>query len=117
VLSPLLTALSFTPIETYITLPKLHPLHEKEDRHYVDEHIGRKVQLHRTLRQRWLPGENRRGDIEVFYKPDFPLTIDVFEDFTFKQAEEWERERWSEGIDVEAMMNYILQPRHEYLAI
>lgn len=119
-LSPLLTALSPTSIDICISLPKLHPVHGREHRHFVNghEHMGPRAQLHRTLRQRWHPQQNSRlGRVEVLHRPDFPFSIDAFEDFTIDQAEQWERKMWSEGVDVEAVIKDLIEPRHEYLAI
>jgi hypothetical protein len=76
-LSPLLAHLSNTSIHFAIILPKLHPLYQRESRHFTRECFG--VRLHRTLRQRWYSDEISPGNTRVVHKPDFPILFDILE--------------------------------------
>jgi hypothetical protein len=62
------------------------------------------VQLHRKLRQRYYSQLNWRGEIEVVQKPDFPLSREMFDEWTIAEVEEWERKAWREGWDVEELV-------------
>jgi hypothetical protein len=49
--------------------------------------------------------------------PDFPLSIDVFDDMPMAEAEQWERERWKRGVDVEALYLDIKEPQNVNIMI
>ena len=101
-MNPLIAQISKTTADIAIVPPKLHPLHEDEDRHLLeDTHIGR-LRLYRMFRQRWHSSEDDTGAGEVIYKPDFPFSIDVFDDRSHDEAEAWERQAWKDGSNVEA---------------
>jgi hypothetical protein len=117
-LSPLLAHLSTRSLDVAMILPKLHPLHESADLHFMNQDEVKPIRLHRTLRQGWhtLP-----GTIEVVKQYDFPITADLLdlldgscvipgqdaEDLPLSMVEEiadleeWERDLYTEGHDAE----------------
>jgi hypothetical protein len=101
-LSPLLTQLSTTGIDVSVILPKLHPRHEREDRHFISKPLGTFVQLHRQLRQEYYVQETSQGDIEIVTKLDFPFFQDFFPGMPLAEIEAWERKLWDCGRDMEA---------------
>jgi hypothetical protein len=133
-LSPLLAHLSRTFINVSIILPKLHPLHEREDRHFINVSLGKSVRLHRTLRQRWHSHQYSLNSMEVIHKPDFPLGYDIVELYdgtwagvgetpgvkhlstveAMAQIEEEERRDWKEGVDVERKIQDIIGPKGNF---
>jgi hypothetical protein len=132
-LSPLLAHLSTTPLDVAMILPKLHPLHENEDSHFMNEHDAKPIRLHRTLRQGW---HSLEGTIDVVKRYDFPITADLLhlldgsciipgqdpEDLPLSMVEEiadleeWERGLYKEGYDaelVEGVVKDVLKHRRE----
>lgn len=113
-LDPLIAKLSKTTADITIILPKLHPLHEDEDRHFLENtHIGI-FRLYRMVRQRWHSSEDDTGAVQVIYKPDFPFSIDVFDDRSQEEAEAWERQAWKNGSNVEATVEN-LRPENNHV--
>lgn len=99
------------PIDVSVFLPKLHPLHEHESRHYMTADLGPSIRLHRKLRQRWHYIEVW-GDFEVSLEPDFPFMLEVMRDFdhytlssfrwdSLETIEEHERHGWKSGTNME----------------
>jgi hypothetical protein len=93
-LNPLIVQMSGKTVNIVVILLKLHPLHEHEDRHFLDNTLGGRIRLYRMLRQRWHSSKDDNGAVEVIYKPDFPFSIDVFDDKSIEEAEAWERQAW-----------------------
>jgi hypothetical protein len=132
-LSPLLAHLSTTPLDVAMILPKLHPLHENEGSHFMNEHDAKPIRLHRTMRQGW---HTLEGTIDVVKNYDFPITADLLylvdrscvipgqdtEDLPLSMVEEiadleeWERGLYKEGHDaelVEGVVRDVLKHRRE----
>jgi hypothetical protein len=105
-LCPLVDQLLHTDTELIIILPKLHPLHECEERHFVTNRMGRKTQVYRKLRQRY----HSQEDGHVVCKPDFPFLIDIRESMSMADVEEDERAMWNDGKDVEAFAEMEREP-------
>ncbi|KAH5289022.1 hypothetical protein HBI11_232920 [Parastagonospora nodorum] len=89
-LDALLSSLPHT-VRVVVMLPKLHPLHEHPDRHFLNPRISTTASLYRKLRQRW-----RYNDTSDHFDhfPDFPYYFDVWEMWDVPQREEYEREMW-----------------------
>jgi hypothetical protein len=104
-LDTLLTQLhsQHSSLEVSVTLPKLHPKYEQEDRHYVNGELPGNARLQRALRQT----HHAQGDAYVIEEPDFPLMIDFW--WTVEEAEEMERKMWIKGEDVEAFRDEIIE--------
>jgi hypothetical protein len=115
-LSDILTWLATTDINVSIILPNLHPLYEREDRHLMEKQLGRSIQLHRTLRQRYHVHEVGPGVGEIFFKPDFPLYYDLqdAEEGSLGEFEAIERRQWKEGVDVELGYRDLVNHRNVY---
>lgn len=103
-LSSLLAHLSTTRIRTVIILPKLHPLHERHDRHFMTPDLSQHVRLHRKLRQRYHSDETGRDEV---LRWDFPVAIDLMTHLSLEEIEDWERKKWKEGVDVDALVEDI----------
>lgn len=96
-LDPLLSQLSHTA-KVVIILPKLHPLHEHEDRHFLNPRLGNTIRLCRKLRQRWRSEGNPNHVDQV---PDIPYFFDIREEWGLNRVEEYERPMWLAGKDME----------------
>jgi hypothetical protein len=120
-LEPLLANLSDTQpsLQVTVTLPKLHPKFEQEDRHYIDGQLPGTARLHRVLRQMYWKNPGTRGRGFVEYKPDFPFLlefIDLFE-YSLEELEYMERGHWKAGDDMEQEARELMTPRNEHMNI
>jgi hypothetical protein len=97
-LHPLLDALLPTNVQVVIILPKLHPLHECPDRHFLTTRIGKKAYVYRKLRQRY---RSRDDCLVVVHVPDYPYFLDFYENLSLAEVEEYERAGWEKGHDME----------------
>jgi hypothetical protein len=121
ILEPLLAHLSDNQrsLQVTVTLPKLHPKFEEEDRHYVDGQLPGTVYLHRVLRQMYWNNPGAGGHASVEYKPDFPFfleLIDIF-DCSLEELENMERRHWKAGADMEREARELMEPRNENMNI
>jgi hypothetical protein len=101
-LSPLLTQLSTTGINVSIILTKLHPRHERKDRHFLSKPLGTFVQLHRQLRQEYYVQETNQGDFEIVEYLDFPASRVFWDHTSLAETEDIERRGWENGRDMDA---------------
>lgn len=101
VLRCLTTFLAESSLRTVIFLPKLHPMFEREDRHFLNEPASFK--LYRAMRQRWRVRLDDYGRIDIFYTGDFPFLTEIGDlaEMPMKKLEEYERDMWRDGEDPE----------------
>jgi len=105
-LDPLLSRLSHTT-KVVIILPKLHPLHEHEDRHFLVPRINETTYLYRKLRQRYRCNDH---SLHIIHVADFPYFFDLNQTCTLAEVEAFEREGWHEGRDMEALADSEREP-------
>jgi len=110
-LSSLTPLCTIEGLDVSISLPKLHPMHEADDRHFVKGSYTR-FRLIRRLRQ-CHHGGKPGGPPEVIIKHDFPVSLelkDIISEWddgpmpTLAEVEEEERQQWMSGTDVEALV-------------
>lgn len=103
-----------------VDLPNLHPRHEKPERHFTKESLQPPayVTLSRRLRQRFYCEEAILGHIRVSYEADFPIMLDILElehsgcqNMTREELEDWERELWESGEDVDDLLMSVSGPQ------
>ncbi|KAF1995305.1 hypothetical protein P154DRAFT_445728 [Amniculicola lignicola CBS 123094] len=92
-----------------VTLPKLHPKYEKEDRHFTDSLSGDPFPIRRMQRQQYHGIPNRLDESgQERYKVeeilDFPILtefLEFFYEYSIERCEAEERKMWARGDDVE----------------
>jgi hypothetical protein len=102
-LAPIAKLSASSNLKIALSLPKLHPGLEQDDRHFTSETPKPPYLLYRRTRQRYHAKLHWKGSFEVFHKPDFPFLPDVpgFEQWPMAEVEEQERRLWKSGEDVE----------------
>lgn len=117
ILSCLTPVIAIEGLDISISLPKLHPKYEEENRHFVR---GSPIPFHLIRRRRQTSHgrktDSQHGD-EVIIQADFPvsqelidLAIEVCDSprTTVAEMEEIERRDWMSGMDVEASTRQML---------
>lgn len=98
-----------------VNLPNLHLRHEKPEHHFTkgSPQPPAHVTLNRRLRQRYFSEESISGHIWVTYTADFPVLLEIIDpeardcggvDMTREELEDWERELWERGEDVDDLL-------------
>jgi hypothetical protein len=102
-LSPLAQLSNSPSVNIHISLPKLHPGLEGQDRHFCNGDYTF-FHLHRRMRQRYHCIKAGQGQDDLKFQPDFPflLLLVDFVDLSVAEIEREERSWWRSGIDVES---------------
>lgn len=98
-------------------LPKLHPLAEDSNRHYMSDRIPfdkgstslSSWRVHRVLRQKYLAELTPNGHYQVIPIKDFPLSFghSIVGTWPLQKIETWERSMWLEGKPLQQLLSML----------
>ncbi|KAI0522229.1 hypothetical protein F5B22DRAFT_466099 [Xylaria bambusicola] len=120
-LSAALTAHKQAPSQTetpqapdvVVSLPKLHPGMAAPGSHFTQDSLSLPFTIQRRYRQRWHCKETSNGDLDIQYRPDFPIMeelrhLEPDREWTLQGIEELEITLLESGEDVEAVFGELL---------
>lgn len=105
-------------IDFLFELPKLHPLAENPQRHYMEDRKSTNItstslsslRIRRLLRQKYQSELNGKGHYQGFYVRDFPHSFGhpIVANISLADMEMWEGGMWRDGQHVQQILDTVM---------